>query len=62
LISARSREKSLGRLDRSVEMMTQRPVMGSFLSSGTLLVYNRTENVANGNLAETAAVNSLDCL
>jgi hypothetical protein len=50
LISARSREKSLGRLDRSVEMMTQRPVMGSFLSSGTLLVYNRTENVVNTNL------------
>ena len=29
-----SRRKSLGRLRRSVEMITQRPVTGSFLSSG----------------------------
>src|SRR5579864_1871288 len=29
-----SRTKSVGRLARSVEMMTQRPVIGSFLSSG----------------------------
>src|SRR5579862_3691608 len=29
-----SRTKSVGRLARSVEMMTQRPTIGSFLSSG----------------------------
>src|SRR5579871_843176 len=34
LISTLSRRKSLGRLARSVEMMTHLPVMGSFLSSG----------------------------
>src|SRR5262245_21653852 len=32
----RSRRKSLGRLRRSVEMITQRPVMGSLRSSGTV--------------------------
>src|SRR5229473_6476529 len=34
----RSRRKSLGRLRRSVEMITQRPVTGSFRSSGNLFV------------------------
>src|SRR5579863_5141549 len=34
LISTLSRRKSLGRLARSVEMITHRPVMGSFLNSG----------------------------
>jgi hypothetical protein len=29
-----SRKKSLGRLPRSVEMITQRPVIGSFRNSG----------------------------
>jgi len=32
--AALSRRKSLGRLERSVEMMTQRPVMGSRRRSG----------------------------
>jgi hypothetical protein len=40
LMSARSREKSLGRLERSVEMITHRPVIGSFRSSGTEVSYN----------------------
>src|SRR5882724_1204350 len=35
LATTRSRVKSPGRLERSVEMMTQRPVTESFLSSGT---------------------------
>src|ERR1043165_4274640 len=34
-MTTRSRWKSPGRLERSVEMITQRPVTGSFLSSGT---------------------------
>src|SRR6185369_2481771 len=34
----RSRRKSLGRLRRSVEIITQRPVTASFLSSGILVV------------------------
>ena len=34
LIFTLSRKKSIGRLARSVEMMTHRPVMGSFLNSG----------------------------
>src|SRR5882757_4688520 len=34
LISTLCRKKSVGRLARSVEMMTHRPVMGSFLNSG----------------------------
>src|ERR1700704_6282781 len=34
-MATRSRKKSPGRLERSVEMITQRPVTGSFLSSGT---------------------------
>src|SRR5438046_951298 len=33
-ILTESRAKSVGRLARSVEIMTQRPTMGSFLSSG----------------------------
>ena len=33
-----SRTKSVGRLARSVEMMTQRPVMGSLRSSGTAIL------------------------
>src|SRR5271170_3921765 len=33
-----SRRKSLGRLPRSVEMITQRPVIGSFRSSGKLFL------------------------
>jgi hypothetical protein len=36
LICTLSRTKSIGRLPRSVEMMTQRPVMGSLRSSGKL--------------------------
>src|SRR5580692_4552530 len=35
--SWRSRRKSVGRLRRSVEMMTQRPVTASLRSSGTLV-------------------------
>src|SRR5438046_2561334 len=42
---ARSREKSLGRLERSVEMMTHRPVIGSFLSSGTSSILSHSERV-----------------
>ncbi len=34
LITTLSRKKSVGRLARSVEMITHRPVMGSFLNSG----------------------------
>src|SRR5271154_6772634 len=34
LMCTLSRTKSIGRLPRSVEMMTQRPVMGSLRSSG----------------------------
>src|SRR3954468_13384856 len=37
-IVTRSREKSPGRLERSVEMITHRPVTGSFLSSGTITI------------------------
>src|SRR5947208_8896832 len=37
-----SRAKSVGRLARSVEMITQRPVTGSFLSSGTNESFHRT--------------------
>jgi len=47
LMSARSREKSLGRLERSVEMITQRPVMGSFRSSGTRISYNPCSGCEN---------------
>src|SRR5271156_7017887 len=36
LMCTLSRTKSVGRLPRSVEMMTQRPVMGSLRSSGKL--------------------------
>src|SRR5205807_3960999 len=38
-----SRAKSVGRLARSVEMITQRPVTGSFLSSGTNESFHRSE-------------------
>src|ERR1700758_3379037 len=37
LIFIFSRTKSVGRLARSVEMITQRPTIGSFLSSGNAL-------------------------
>src|SRR5579863_134080 len=33
-----SRTKSVGRFARSVEIITQRPTIGSFLSSGTSLI------------------------
>src|SRR5215510_1753521 len=39
MTAGRSSRKSLGRFRRSVEMITQRPVTASFLSSGILLVY-----------------------
>src|SRR5580658_2037192 len=40
-----SRMKSVGRLARSVEIITQRPTIGSFLSSGTTasFPYNKTD-------------------
>src|SRR5579885_3063482 len=40
-----SRVKSVGRFARSVDMMTQRPTMGSFLSSGKRLnPFNTNQN------------------
>src|SRR6185437_15769274 len=58
LMSARSREKSLGRLERSVEMITQRPVMGSFRSSGTRISYNPRSGCENA----TCAAGRICCL
>src|SRR5579864_402018 len=42
----RSREKSPGRLERSVEIITQRPVTGSFLSSGTTTILQPSRFIA----------------
>src|SRR5260221_4842359 len=55
LSAALSRRKSLGRLERSVEMMTQRPVMGSFLSSGTSSILSHPKRILKKDDVRIAA-------
>src|SRR5579871_4112711 len=50
LMTTVSREKSLGRLERSVDMITQRPMTGSFRNSGTVTILRHfpSSNLAIG--------------
>src|SRR5262245_32407194 len=52
MTAGRSSRKSLGRFRRSVEMITQRPVTASFLSSGILLVYVHDPSTLHGGIRQ----------